>query len=161
MPPKAKDLNQLLNLMRLEYWKDIATIVGAVLALAGAGWALYEYHVKLRLERAKWLASLYEKFYERENLKPIREILDCEDEISLEITRLIRDEPAEFTDYLNFFEFVAFLGKLRQLGIDEINDLFGYYLDCIGRRDDIKEYIGKRGYELLVDLLAKRSVNQK
>jgi len=36
---------------------------------------------------------------------------------------LIRDESAKFTDYLNFFEFVAFLRKKKQLKFDEVNAL--------------------------------------
>jgi len=54
------------------------------------------------LRRAEWLASLYEKFYERSDLKEIRETLDCEVGNSPRIVKLISEEPAEFADYLIF-----------------------------------------------------------
>ncbi|HEU5247281.1 MAG TPA: hypothetical protein VFU09_09350 [Candidatus Udaeobacter sp.] len=63
--------------------KDVATIVGAVAAL----WAIYVYFTNSRLRRAEWLASLYEKFYERPDLKEIREILDSQGSDSADITK--------------------------------------------------------------------------
>lgn len=141
--------------------KDIAAVIGSIATAAAIIWAVIVYRKSSALERAKWQAQLYEKFYEKPDLKPIRQVMDSDDKISLEITRLIRDEPPEFTDYLNFFEFVAFLKKSKQLKMDEINDLFGYYLDCLHRRDDIREYVEKRGYELLRGLLAERSLEQR
>lgn len=96
---------------------------------------------------------MYEKFYEKEHLKDIRDKLDCKDEISLDITNLIREELSEFTDYLNFFEFVAFLEKSKQLKYEEVEQLFGYYLDCLSRRKNVRAYIDDNGYELLSNLL--------
>ncbi len=153
--------------MTLVDFKDIAAIIGAIAALIGtigtliaAYFAYQVYKNNSNLERAEWLASVYEKFYEKDDLKEIREILDCDDEISLEITKLIRDESAKFTDYLNFFEFVAFLKKENQLKLSEVDALFGYYLDCLNRRGDIRQYILKRGYELLDELLKEFSEKQ-
>lgn len=134
---------------------DWISIVGASFTALAAISALYVYWRNSKLERAKWLASLYEKFYEKDHLKKIREILDCDDKISLEITALIRDESAEFTDYLNFFEFVAFLRKEGQLNFREVEQLFGYYLNCLNSREDIRGYIEKRDYQLLDSLLAE------
>jgi Mlc titration factor MtfA (ptsG expression regulator) len=94
--------------MDWEVLKNIATLVGAALAL-------YVYYQNSRLRRAEWLASLYEKFFERSDLKTVREILDCTPGQSAAIDQLAAEEPAEFTDYLNFFEFVAVLRKTRQL----------------------------------------------
>ena len=58
------------------------------------------------MQRAKWLTSLYEKFYERPDLKGVREALDCEGGESPSVDKLVIEEPAEFTDYLNFFDSV-------------------------------------------------------
>jgi len=109
----------------IDLLKDISLIVGYIGTFVAIAWAVYVYRRNSALERTKWQAQLYEKFFERSDLKEIRELMDSDDEISLEITRLIRDEPSEFTDYLNFFEFVAFLEKSKQLKINEINDFFG------------------------------------
>ena len=67
----------------------------------------------LRVRRAEWLASLYEKFYERSELKEVREILDCKGGRSEAIDKVVSEEPPAFSDYLNFFEFVAVLRKSR------------------------------------------------
>jgi gamma-glutamylcyclotransferase (GGCT)/AIG2-like uncharacterized protein YtfP len=90
------------------------------------------------------LGSLYEKFYQKDDFKPVREILDCDADDSPEIRRLISEEPPEFTDYLNFFEFVAVLGKSRQLKPDEIEDLFRYYLDCLEKNRKVRDYIATK-----------------
>ncbi len=147
--------------MKLEDWKDIFTIIGTFATVIAAGFAAFVYWRNSRLERAKWLASLYEKFYEKENLKPVRDKLDCEDEISLDITKLIREESPEFTDYLNFFEFVAFLMKSKQLKYEEVEQLFGYYLNCLNSRKDVRGYIENKGYELLNALLKEFAERRK
>jgi len=69
--------------MNLSDLKDLVTILGPLAALVAIGWAAYVYTKGSNLERAKWLASMYEKFYEKDDLKEIREILDCDEEISL------------------------------------------------------------------------------
>ena len=73
------------------------------------------------------------------------------------VDKLVIEEPAEFTDYLNFFEFVAVLGKSGQLKENEIEDLFRYYLDCLEKNRKVREYIAGRGYEHLDRLLHNRS----
>lgn len=89
--------------------------------------------------------QLVQKFYERPELKDIREILDCEAGHSADIDNLINTEPRNFTDYLNFFEFVAVLQKSRQLTKDEIEDLFCYYLDCLEHCVAVRKYIAAKG----------------
>jgi len=147
--------------MTLNECKDLFSIIGTIATVAAVGSAAFVYWRNSRLERAKWLASLYEKFYEKEHLKAIREILDCKDEISLDITKIIRDESAEFTDYLNFFEFVAFLKTSKQLKYEEVEQLFGYYLNCLNRRQNVKEYIKSKDYELLSALLEEFATERK
>jgi hypothetical protein len=83
------------------------------------------YYSNSRLQRAKWLAELYQKFYERADLKDIRTVLDCEMSDLSAVSTLVREEASEFTDYLNFFEFVAVLGELGQLPNQEIEYMFG------------------------------------
>lgn len=128
-------------------WKDrveivylIAATFSAVGTAVAAGFAAYVYRRNSALERAKWAANLYEKFYEAPNLKPLREGLDCFIDSDSVNEIVIREEPA-FTDYLNFFEFIAFLRTSKQLKDAEIEALFGYYLDCLSRHDRVKQYI--------------------
>jgi len=147
--------------MSLSDLKDIATFMGALAALVGAVGALFaikNYGRNSRLERARWLESLYTKFYEEKELKKVRKHLDCETGASPEIDAMVNEESDEFTDYLNFFEFVAILGKSRQLEQDEIEDLFGYYLDRLEKSPKVREYVASpaKGYEHLDKLLRDR-----
>jgi len=63
------------------------------------------------------------------------------------------EEPREFTDYLKFFELVAVLQKSGQLTTEQIEDLFGYYLNCLERSAAVRKYISAEGYEQLDRLL--------
>jgi hypothetical protein len=121
-----------MGAMMIEILKTIAAMIVAGTAL----WGIYVYFTNSRLRRAEWLASLYEKFYERPELKVVREVLDCEG---------------------GQFEFVAVLRKSGQLTQEEIEDLFHYYLDCIENCRAVRAYIAKKGYEQLDRLLQERA----
>ena len=136
---------------------DKLDVVKIVVAVFGAIPALWVYYTNSRLRLAEWLASLYEKFYERADLKDIRETLDCEGGQSAGIDNLVNEESAGFTDYLNFFEFVAVLRKSNQLTNEQIEDLFGYYLDCLESCQAVRTYVAKKGYEKLDRLLQERA----
>lgn len=107
------------------------------------------------MERARWLASLYEKFYEKDHLKKVREVLDSKSATLQEIKQKVAD--VDLSDYLNFFEFVAVLRKSRQLEYEEIEHLFGYYLNCLRDKPEMRDYIVRNGYELLEELLRDRA----
>ncbi|PYV11253.1 MAG: hypothetical protein DMG23_04850 [Acidobacteria bacterium] len=53
----------------------VAIAAGAVAALMG----LSTYRQSVRLEKVKWMKELYEKFYERSELKSARDVLDGDD----------------------------------------------------------------------------------
>lgn len=112
-----------------------------------------------RLERARWLANLYSKFYEALDLKMVREILDCYPPNSPEVTKLVQDEDARFTDYLNFFEFMAYLRVCGQLSERDVTALFDYYIRILGKHDDVRKYVqdNKNGYGYLKRMLPRYS----
>ena len=65
-------------------WKDLFEgfyYLAASFAAVGAGiaalWTLKVYRDNSQLERARWASSLYDKFYDRDTLKQIRNQLDC------------------------------------------------------------------------------------
>ena len=145
-------------------WKDrveiiytTAATISAVGTALAAGFAAFVYRRNSTLERAKWASSLYDKFYQATTLKQMRDRLDCLNDSDSVNEIVIREEPS-FTDYLNFFEFIAFLKASKQLKDSEIEALFGYYLDCLNRHDRVKQYISnpENGYEGLADLLTSR-----
>jgi len=134
----------------------IAGSIAALGTLIAAFFALCVYRSNSRLERARWASTLYERFYEKNDLKDVRTVLDCPPD-SDSINELVLREDPKFTDYLNFFEFIAFLERSRQLRDSEVEDLFGYYLACLRRHDRLRTYINdpSNGYEGLAKLLER------
>lgn len=120
--------------------------------------AAYKYWESKKLERAKWMVQLCEKFYEESRFKRIREILDCEKKGSSAVSDLVSGQEADFTDYLNFFEFIGYLEKTKQLKGDDIEALFGFYLNCLEEEQAVRSYIEKprNGFEYLLWLLTRR-----
>lgn len=108
---------------------------------------------------------MHAKFFESENYKKIRRILDYQTEP--EFSRLRQaaldgtyDELVEeLVDYLNFFEFVASLERLGQLKQREISVLFQYYLSLLRKHDFVRDYIRTQGFEDLQRLLDKGVAN--
>src|SRR5262249_38055755 len=141
--------------------KDIAQILYYVVAMVAAVGALQVYRRNSRLERAKWATKLFEKFYEEDRYKVIRGKLDVPAD-SETVRSIVLEETTEFTDYLNFFEFVTFLRDSKELRNEEIEALFGYFLGCLGRHDRIREHINSpgNGYERLKAML-NSNLNQR
>ena len=149
-------------------WKDLiqtiyyaAGIVASLGTLSAAFIALRVYNRNSWLERARWASELYKSFYQEEKLKNVRDKLDCPIGSS-DVNQLVVEEASEFTDYLNFFEYIAFLKNSNQLLDSEVNDLFGYYLSCLERHEKVRAYIAnaETGYELLAALLEARGQNR-
>jgi hypothetical protein len=153
-------------------WKDLletiyygAATVAALGTLIAGLFALSVYRRNSRLEQSRWASELYKSFYSEGNLKNIRDTLDCSAGSS-DVNQLVIDETSEFTDYLNFFEYIALLKNSKQLRDSQVNDLFGYYLSCLERHDNVQAYIldSNNGYEGLAALMEargqKRSVSK-
>jgi hypothetical protein len=135
----------------------LSTIITLLIGGVSAYFAVSTYRRNGNLERVKWLSNLYEKFYEKEDLKEIRDKLDeTEDSEKLKaINELVEKEDTKFNDYLNFFEFVAFLKKSDQLNLDEVKAIFEYPLIYLEKHEKVRKYIEdkSKGYENLDELL--------
>jgi hypothetical protein len=140
-----------------ESLQDIAKVVSYVGPTIAAFWALYVYWSGARRERTKWAESLYSRFFEKKELKEIREVLDCKPG-SPEVATLVTKESPEFTDYLNFFELVAYLEESKQLKAKDVTALFEYYLDCLKKHQAVMDYIRAKsnGFEHLRRLLSRK-----
>ncbi len=140
---------------QFQEWASGASSIVAALAVLGAA---YKYWQSRKLERVKWMVQLYEKFYEESRFKRIREILDCEEKGSSAVSDLVNAQEADFTDYLNFFEFIGYLEETKQLKSDDIEALFGFYLNCLEDEQAVRSYIEKprNGFEYLLRLLTRR-----
>lgn len=123
-------------------------------AIVGAIVAVFTYRANARRERAKWAVQLFEKFYETNQYKGVREQLDSTaDEPA--VKDLVKREGPEFTDYLNFFELVAYMAGTGQLDSSDVLALFHYYLRSLKRHRSVMDYLNNRekGFERLSTLL--------
>jgi hypothetical protein len=82
---------------------------------------------------------------------------DPSEEAATKRAKFAQDEPEEFTDFLNFFELVAYLKKRGNLSRRDIEALLGYYFTLLEKDPLIRDYIRnpKNGFEQLDSLLAK------
>ncbi len=126
-----------LDLDYLKKWAEIIAALGTAIAAIGA---FLIYRSNSRLERSRWASNLFEMFFVKGEFKEIRDLIDCPAD-SEQINKLVIEEKPEFTDYLNFFEFVAFLKESKQLRDSEVEALFGYYLNCFRQHDRLQTYI--------------------
>jgi hypothetical protein len=121
-------------------WKNIAQLASYAVGIVATVLAVWTYRSNSRRERAKWAVQLYEKFYETELYKEMRDQLDCAPE-SEEVGKIVKAESFAFTDFLGFFELVAVLVDNKQLSKKDVLDLFDYYLGCLRRHSAVAVYI--------------------
>jgi hypothetical protein len=140
--------------MTLAEINDLTQVIFYSVSTVGVIGALWTYWANHRLEQAKWVSALYDKFYQQPDLKGIRRALDC-DPNSPEVSELVAVERAEFTDYLNFFEHVAYLVKRRQITRADADAYFEYYFSCLQHHSAVRDYVKNKahGYELLAEWL--------
>jgi hypothetical protein len=130
----------------------VAALFVGVAAIYTFWLAVRTYRENADRERAKWLGSLYEKFYDNDRYKKVRGDLDVDANPQF--------VESELVDYLNFFEFAVHLIKSDQLRGDDVLALFDYWLRCLLRHDTILKYIHTNGFETLdsyLTALAKRT----
>ena len=97
----------------------LSYIAGAAAAVS----AVFVYRNNSRRERARWVESLYSRFFEKSELKQVRNTLDCESD-DAGVMALVSEEGSAWTDYLNFFELVAYLQESKQVAREDVEALF-------------------------------------
>lgn len=158
-----RDLGPLGQLL-----SGLGTLAVAALAL----WARQNYRRQVNLEQMRWLQQLYDSFYNSERYRAVRQAVDFDElDQTLDLLRRGDADPHQlslpertqldqFTDYLNFFEWVAFLEKEGQLTFEQLDTMFKYYLIRLLQVDknrQLRKYIQDKGYEQLDRLLERYS----
>ena len=139
---------------------DYCAILGAAVGGVTAIVAVYTFWKNARLRQAEWLKTLHAQFYESDRYGKIRRILDYrpQDELDALKAAVQRGDGTseDFALYLNFFELIASLWKLRQLDLREVKMLFEYYVRLFDEKDlqFVRDYIKKWGFENLQELMA-------
>jgi hypothetical protein len=140
-----------------EFIRTFAGVVG----ILGIPAAYFTYRRSVRTRRAEWLVSLHEKFFETDRYARIRRVLDYREEPDysdlIQAVREQKHQPLadEFYRYLNFFELLASLRKLRQISDDEIVGLFDYDLHMIATHEFVVAALRPQGFERLADLIQR------
>jgi len=146
--------NSLLGLAILEWVIKLAAGVGALVAVLVA---VVNYRAQTRLKQAEWLKSLFEKFFENSNYKEVRMWLEygqLHGRLTVEDQQLREINEEKFTDFLNFFEFIAVLHARKHLTAEQVYDVFDYYLKKIKSDEDCQLWINQYSFEKLKALLA-------
>ncbi len=134
-----------------------AVLTGAI----GGGITIYIYYKNSKLEKAKWLNSLFEKFFYHDKYSEIRQLLDYSRKEKIEeLKKVVKTHEQEeieekLVDYLNFFEFISSLKKMNQLSIQEIRMMFDYYIRRLGDYDFLMKYLDEEGFDGLKDLVVE------
>lgn len=136
----------------MDTFKDCLEIVTYFVGIAVAGGSLWTYRRNSARERTRWLFELYQRFYEQAALRDMRVRIDWGD------TAFVQEEKdasllGDLDNFLNFFEFLAYLRKQRELQLREIQAMFAYPLSTISKDKAILAYLRKYGYEELDALL--------
>lgn len=142
--------------LSLDDLKTIAEIASYCVGIIVAIIAIVTYRSNSRRERSKWAIQLYEKFYESDHYGKMRDKIDCAADDPA-VRDIVKSEDPAFTDYLNFFETVAFLVTRKQLSEDDVLSLFHYYLRCLKRHRVVTNYLNDRekGFEHLNEFLSR------
>lgn len=130
--------------MCLDVLVKIAQIVSYLVAAFAACWAVKVYRDNARRERARWADSLFSRFFVAPDYKKIRDLLDSGPD-DPKVKELVKNDSAEWTDYLNFFEFVQYLLASKQLFKEDVDALFGYYVGCLRKHPAVITYIKDKG----------------
>ncbi|MCU1270698.1 MAG: hypothetical protein JWN74_1992 [Acidobacteriaceae bacterium] len=132
----------------------IVQILSYIAGAAAAVSAVFVYRNNSRRERARWVESLYSRFFEKGELKEVRDTLDCDSD-DAKVNALVTEEGSGWTDYLNFFELVAYLRESKQLAAEDVKALFEYYIGCLKRHRSVVQYIRdeSKGFKYLRRLL--------
>ncbi|HEY4208162.1 MAG TPA: hypothetical protein VGM31_15160 [Puia sp.] len=147
-------MNAVIGMALLEW---MIKLVAGVAALVAVIVAVVNYRAQTRLKQAEWLKSLFEKFFENSNYKEVRQWLEygrLHQRLTVEDQASREANEEKFTDFLNFFEFIAVLYVRRHLTVDQVNDVFDYYLKKIKSDPDCLNWIDQYSFEKLKVLLA-------
>lgn len=140
--------------MTLSFVRDSVQICAYAIGALAALFSIYQYKRNSRRERARWLFELYERFYERAELKEMRQLIE-EGKTDFAAQENDLQKLQRLDDYLNFFEFIAFLRRKKELNTADVRDMFDYPLRKMADDEAVRGYIEKQtyGYEGVREIL--------
>jgi hypothetical protein len=132
--------------------------IAGTAALVAVLVAVINYRSQTKLKQADWLKSLFEKFFESPTYKEVRVWLDygmLHERLTVNDAATRQANEEKFTDFLNFFEFIGVLYSRKHLSLEQVYDVFDYYLKKIAADADCREWIDQYSFEKLKALLSR------
>ena len=157
------------------YLTGAGTIGLAVAAFLAGFKAVKEYAERTQAEQIRWVGDLFGRFFQEKLYRQVRQKVDYDDlndiaalleknkDTNAEFSKEERDQLDAFTDYLNFFEFIAFLITKKRMASEDVRQIFDYYLkrfNEIKHRGAVMEYPEKDGFENLRKLLLQYELKE-
>lgn len=105
----------------MEATKDLATVVGLIVALWGLYKGFFEFHLQGKQKRAEIFLKKQGEYFGNKSFNDIRGLLENDD------PRLTELGFEEKRAYLTFFEEIAVLKNSRLINSDLAYYMFGYY----------------------------------
>ncbi len=121
---------------------DIVLKIAGILGSVGVILSAITFYQNSRLRRATWITELHKKFFETDQYKHMRRVLDYQTEeyelLKSSFSTWSSDQvelQEKFVDYINFFEYIQTLVAMEQLTLAEVNSLFGYQIRQLADTD--------------------------
>jgi len=164
----CSQFNCYLNLcplldMKLNEWVEI---IFYVLSLIVFFITYIQYRNSIKVRKSEVVANLYEKFYENEGIKYIRNWIDEDNNDAKKFQEKIKEADAleengrylknfdyMVADYLNFFLLITNMVRLKQVEVEDVLNLNKYYLKQLYLSDYLNEYMKKYDYQVLLKFL--------
>jgi len=139
---------------------DILPSLGILTGIIGGIYGLRQYYLNSKIKRAEVLSGLVERFYFEGKFTKVREWLDTDRQkkMSWEVFKKETEKEniaAEFSDYLNYFQFIVSLRKLAQIKDSDISVMFNYYIVNLKNNTNVMKYLVEYGYKELNDFILK------
>jgi hypothetical protein len=132
--------------------RDWTEFVFYVIGIGAAILSVWQFRRNSKQERIRWMFEMHRRFYAEAGLGAMRMKIDEGD------TQFVQEEKdtallGQLDNYLNFFEFLAYLWSQKQLSKAEILAMFEFPLKDLSANTSVLDYIWKWGYEWLGELL--------
>jgi hypothetical protein len=136
----------------------LISLFSLMIAFAGFRVASLSLQTTRGLNRAKFLYDLHRDFFVQGTYKSTLDALD-EPSGDPRIVGLVSAEDSDLLGLLNAFELVAYFEHTKQLKFEDTDALLDYYLRCIQRHTELRQYISNKNksFEHLDALLARVS----
>jgi hypothetical protein len=116
-----------------------------LIAAASAAFAALTYRRNANTKRAEFLLQLHQAFFVDDTYKPFRTLLDDQSDAAIaERRNEVAQESPALTDFLNFFEMIAYLEQCKTLQAKDFEALLGYYLHLLKADPIVSGYVADK-----------------